>query len=288
MEWYEAILLGLVQGLTEFLPVSSSGHLVIGREMLGVEASGDLAFEVLVHAATVLSTIIVFRTQIRDLLKGFFCGLKGVRVERKDGLLSLVCNDQTDYLLKICVSMIPIFVVGIFFKDYVEGLFGSITGVGIALLVTAVLLFFSDMASGKGTVLTVKSDEPAKEYRNGISYWQALAVGLGQAFAVAPGLSRSGTTISTGLICGVKREVMAQFSFLMVLVPILGEAFLEVVGGGFAESSVGALPLLLGFVSAFLSGLLACKVMIALVKKAKLSWFALYCVLAAASIFIFA
>lgn len=288
MEWYEAILLGLVQGLTEFLPVSSSGHLVIGREVLGVEASEDLAFEVLVHAATVLSTIIVFRKQIRDLLKGFFCGLKGVRVERKDGLLSLVCNDQTDYLLKICVSMIPIFVVGIFFKDYVEGLFGSITGVGIALLVTAVLLFFSDMASGKGTVLTVKSDEPAKEYRNGISYWQALAVGLGQAFAVAPGLSRSGTTISTGLICGVKREVMAQFSFLMVLVPILGEAFLEVVGGGFAESSVGALPLLLGFVSAFLSGLLACKVMIALVKKAKLSWFALYCVLAAASIFIFA
>ena len=288
MEWYEAILLGLVQGLTEFLPVSSSGHLVIGREVLGVEASEDLAFEVLVHAATVLSTIIVFRKQIWDLLKGFFCGLKGVRVERKDGLLSLVCNDQTDYLLKICVSMIPIFVVGIFFKDYVEGLFGSITGVGIALLVTAVLLFFSDMASGKGTVLTVKSDEPAKEYRNGISYWQALAVGLGQAFAVAPGLSRSGTTISTGLICGVKREVMAQFSFLMVLVPILGEAFLEIVGGGFAESSVGALPLLLGFVSAFLSGLLACKVMIALVKKAKLSWFALYCVLAAASIFIFA
>ena len=288
MEWYEAILLGLVQGLTEFLPVSSSGHLVIGREVLGVEASEDLAFEVLVHAATVLSTIIVFRKQIWDLLKGFFCGLKGVRVERKDGLLSLVCNDQTDYLLKICVSMIPIFVVGIFFKDYVEGLFGSITGVGIALLVTAVLLFFSDMASGKGTVLTVKSDEPEKEYRNGISYWQAFAVGLGQAFAVVPGLSRSGTTISTGLICGVRRDVMAQFSFLMVLVPILGEAFLEVVGGGFAESSVGALPLLLGFVSAFLSGLLACKVMIALVKKAKLSWFALYCVLAAASIFIFA
>ena len=288
MEWYEAILLGLVQGLTEFLPVSSSGHLVIGREVLGVEASEDLAFEVIVHAATVLSTIIVFRKQIWNLLKGFFCGLSGVRVERKGGSLSLECNDQTDYLLKICVSMIPIFVVGFFFKDYVEGLFGSITGVGVALLVTAVLLFFSDMASGKGTVLTLKSDEPAKEYRNGISYWQALAVGLGQAFAVAPGLSRSGTTISTGLICGVKREVMAQFSFLMVLVPILGEAFLEIVGGGFAESSVGILPLLLGFASAFLSGLLACKIMIALVKKAKLSWFALYCVLAAASIFIFA
>jgi len=288
MEWYEAILLGLVQGLTEFLPVSSSGHLVIGREVLGVEASEDLAFEVLVHAATVLSTIVVFRKQIWGLLKGFLCGLRGLKVERVNGSLSLTCNDQTDYILKICVSMIPIFIVGVFFKDYVESLFGSITGVGVALLVTAVLLFFSDMASGKGVALKTKSDQPAKEYRNGISYWQALAVGLGQAFAVAPGLSRSGTTISTGLICGVKREVMAQFSFLMVLVPILGEAFLEILGGGFAESSIGALPLLLGFLSAFVSGLLACKVMIALVKKAKLSWFALYCVIAALSIFIFA
>lgn len=288
MEWFEAILLGLVQGLTEFLPVSSSGHLVIGREVLGVEASDDLAFEVIVHAATVLSTIVVFRKQIWDLLRGFFCGLKGLKVERRGGSVALVCNDQTDYLLKICVSMIPIFIVGMFFKDHVESLFGSITGVGIALLVTAVLLFFSDLASGKGLALASKSGQPEKAYRNGISYWQALAVGIGQAFAVAPGLSRSGTTISTGLICGVKREVMAQFSFLMVLVPILGEAFLEVVGGGFAESSIGALPLFLGFVSAFLSGLLACKVMIALVKKAKLRWFALYCALAAASIFIFA
>lgn len=288
MEWFEAILLGLVQGLTEFLPVSSSGHLVIGREVLGVEASDDLAFEVIVHAATVLSTIVVFRKQIWDLLRGFFCGLKGLKVERRGGSVALVCNDQTDYLLKICISMIPIFIVGMFFKDHVESLFGSITGVGIALLVTALLLFFSDLASGKGLALASKSGQPEKAYRNGISYWQALAVGIGQAFAVAPGLSRSGTTISTGLICGVKREVMAQFSFLMVLVPILGEAFLEVVGGGFAESSIGALPLLLGFVSAFLSGLLACKVMIALVKKAKLRWFALYCALAAASIFIFA
>ena len=120
MEWYEAILLGLVQGLTEFLPVSSSGHLVIGREVLGVEASEDLAFEVLVHAATVLSTIVVFRKQIWGLLKGFFCGLRGLKVEHVNGSLSLACNDQTDYLLKIGVSMIPIFVVGMFFKDYVE------------------------------------------------------------------------------------------------------------------------------------------------------------------------
>ncbi len=280
MEWFEAILLGLIQGLTEFLPVSSSGHLEIGKVLLGVETSDDLLFTTMVHAATVLSTILVFRKQVWDLLKGFFCGLKGIKVESG----SLVCNDQTDYLLKMVVSMIPVFVVGVFFKDAVESLFGSITVVGVALIMTALLLFFSDYASRPGR----KSIFPANNYRNGISYWQALAVGLGQAFAVIPGLSRSGTTISTGLICGVKRDSMAQFSFLMVLVPILGETFLEIVGGEFGASTVGVLPLVLGFVSAFLSGLFACKVMIALVKKARLSWFALYCLLVAASIFIFA
>lgn len=269
MEWYEGIILGLIQGLTEFLPVSSSGHLVIGRELLGVEASEDLVFEVLVHAATVLSTIVVFRKQIWGLLKGFF---------------KFKYNDETDYLLKIAVSMIPVFIVGVFFKDFVEGLFGSLTAVGYALLVTALLLAFSDLASKPGKAPLLPA---GKEYRNGISYWQAFVVGLGQAIAVAPGLSRSGTTISTGLICGVKRDVMAQFSFLMVLVPILGEAFLDVVGGDFTASSVGALPLVLGFISAFVSGLFACKVMIALVKKAKLSWFALYCAVVALCIFIF-
>ena len=280
MEWFEAVLLGLIQGLTEFLPVSSSGHLEIGKVLLDVETTDDLLFTTMVHAATVLSTIVVFRKQIWDLLKGFFCGLKGFRVEK--GVL--VCNDQTDYLLKMVVSMIPVFVVGVFFKDQVESLFGSITVVGVELVMTALLLFFSDYASRPGH----KSIFPENTYRNGISYWQALAVGLGQAFAVIPGLSRSGTTISTGLICGVKREVMAQFSFLMVLVPILGETFLEIVGGEFGASSVGTLPLVLGFLSAFVSGLFACKVMIALVKRARLSWFALYCLLAAAAIFIFA
>ncbi len=285
MEWFEAVLLGLIQGLTEFLPVSSSGHLEIGKALLGVETTDDLLFTTMVHAATVLSTIVLFRKQIWDLLKGFFCGLKGLKVEKgADGSRTLVCNDQTDYLLKMVVSMIPVFIVGIFFKDYVESLFGSIYVVGFALIVTAMLLFFSDYASRPGR----KSIFPENNYRNGISYWQAFAVGLGQAFAVTPGISRSGTTISTGLICGVRRDVMAQFSFLMVLVPILGETFLEVVGGEFGASSVGALSLLLGFVSAFLSGLFACKVMIALVKKAKLSWFALYCLLASACIFIFA
>ena len=285
MEWFEAVILGLIQGLTEFLPVSSSGHLEIGKHLLGVETSDDLLFTTMVHAATVLSTIVVFRAQIWNLLKGFFCGLKSIKVEKSsEGGIALVCNDQTDYLMKIAVSMIPVFVVGVFLKEQVENLFGSIIVVGFALVITAVLLFFSDYASRPGR----KSIFPENTYRNGISYWQALAVGLGQAFAVIPGLSRSGTTISTGLICGVRREVMAQFSFLMVLVPILGESFLEVVSGDFASSSVGALPLVLGFVSAFISGLLACKIMIALVKKAKLSWFALYCLIAAAAIFIFA
>ena len=285
MEWFEAVLLGLIQGLTEFLPISSSGHLEIGKALLGIETKDDLLFTTMVHAATVLSTIVVFRRQIWNLLKGFFCGLKEWKLEKDEsGKTYLVCNDQTDYLLKIVLSMLPVMVVGLFFKDSVEALFGSIHVVGGALLVTAVLLFFSDYASRPGR----KSIFPANEYRNGISYWQAFAVGFGQAFAVVPGLSRSGTTISTGLICGVKREVMAQFSFLMVLVPILGETFLEVVGGEFGASSVGALALALGFVSAFLSGLFACKVMIALVKKAKLGWFALYCLIAAVCIFIFA
>ena len=285
MAWFEAILLGLIQGLTEFLPVSSSGHLEIGKELLGVETSDDLLFTTMVHAATVLSTIVVFRNQIWDLLKGFFTGLKDWKIV-KDGKGGkyLSCNDQTDYLLKIALSMIPVMIVGLFFKDQVESLFGSIHVVGVALIVTALLLFFSDYASRPGG----KSIFPANEHRNGISYWQAFAVGLGQAFAVVPGLSRSGTTISTGLICGVRREVMAQFSFLMVLIPILGETFLEVVGGEFGASSVGVLALVLGFVSAFLSGVFACKVMIALVKKAKLSWFALYCLIAAVCIFIFA
>lgn len=267
MEWFEAIILGLVQGLTEFLPVSSSGHLVICREILGVEESGDLVFEVAVHAATVLSTIVVFRHQIWSLLKGLF---------------RFRYNDETDYILKICVSMIPVFIIGVFFKSFVEGLFASLFVVGVALLMTALLLFLSDRASNPR-----REKLTANNYRNGISYWQALAVGIGQAFAVIPGLSRSGTTISVGLICGVRRDVMAQFSFLMVLVPILGEAFLQLVGGEFTGSTLGVLPVLLGFVSAFLSGLFACKVMIAIVKKAKLTWFALYCAIVSLLIFIF-
>lgn len=290
MEWFEAILLGLLQGLTEFLPVSSSGHLQIGKELLGIDTSGDLVFEVVVHAATVLSTIVVFRKQIWELLKSLFV---------KDGLFRSIAhpskfNDGTDYVLKILLSMIPVFIVGMFFKDAVEGLFGSsIHVVAGALLATAALLLLSDNAGKifgrccrrcKCAEADAVSD---KGRRNGISYWQAFVVGLGQAIAVIPGLSRSGTTIATGLLCGVKRDVVAQFSFLMVLIPILGEAFLEIVGGDMASSTVGALPLVLGFISAFVAGLFACKVMIALVKKTKLGWFALYCAVVAVLIFIF-
>ena len=268
MNWLQALILGLVQGLTEFLPVSSSGHLTIGREILGVEAAEDLVFEVTVHVATVLATIIVFRKEIWKLLCGLF---------------KFKYNDETDYILKICVSMIPVFVVGMFFKDKVESLFSSLLVVGLALVVTAMLLLFSDIVSYRRKSAAALSDK----YRNGIGWWQAFVVGIGQAFAVIPGLSRSGTTISTGLLCGVRREAVAQFSFLMVLVPILGEAFLDVVGGDMAASSVGMLPLLVGFLAAFVSGLFACKVMIALVKKARLRWFALYCALVGLAVIIY-
>ena len=268
MNWLQALILGLVQGLTEFLPVSSSGHLTIGREILGVETAEDLVFEVTVHVATVLATIIVFRKEIWKLLCGLF---------------KFKYNDETDYILKICVSMIPVFVVGMFFKDKVESLFSSLLVVGLALIVTAMLLLFSDIVSYRRKSAAALSDK----YRNGIGWWQAFVVGIGQAFAVIPGLSRSGTTISTGLLCGVRREAVAQFSFLMVLVPILGEAFLDVVGGDMAASSVGMLPLLVGFLAAFVSGLFACKVMIALVKKARLRWFALYCALVGLAVIIY-
>jgi undecaprenyl-diphosphatase len=293
MSWLQALLLGLVQGLTEFLPVSSSGHLMIVRELLGVDSEGFLDFTVTVHLATVLSTIIVFWKPICKLLAGLF---------------KFKYNDETDYIFKLIVSMIPVALVGFLFKDKVEALFGdSLTTVAVCLIITAVLLFLSDIF-GNGSVreripkvpATAVDDsvavgepvEPAEGARNGINFWQAFVVGIGQALAVAPGLSRSGTTIATGLLCGVKRSVMAQFSFLMVLVPILGEQFLDIMKVVSGEASLGGglgpLCLAVGFVSAFLAGLFACKAMVALVRKAKLGWFALYCAIVAVLIFIIA
>lgn len=275
MNEIEAIVLGLIQGLTEFLPVSSSGHLTIFKAIFGIE-TGNLSFEVAVHAATVLSTIVALRKQIWRLIEGFF---------------NFKMNPQKEYIFKIGVSMIPVFVVGIFFKDYVESIFGSgLLIVGIMLLVTATLLSLSEILTKKQQFLGVKQNLYSEEEANTegcsisdsgkfLGYKEAFIMGLAQAVAVLPGLSRSGSTISTGLMLGVKKAAVAQFSFLMVLIPILGEAFLELIGGDFsgAESGIATLPLILGFITAFLSGLFACTLMINLVKKAKLWGFAIYC-----------
>ena len=272
MEWWQAILLGIVQGLTEFLPVSSSGHLMIFKELLGVDAEGFLDFTVTVHFATVLATIVVFWGAIWQLLKGLF---------------QFKYNDETDYICKILVSLIPVMIVGFFFKDQVNALFsGSLKQVAVGLCITAALLVLSDQIGKR-----IRAPK-AKDTRNGISYGQAAIVGVAQAFAVVPGVSRSGSTIATGLLSGVKRDVMAQFSFLMVLIPIIGEQSLDLLkvatGHEAFGGTVGATALMLGFAAAFVAGFFACKVMIAVVRKAKLTWFALYCLLIAILIFILA
>jgi len=257
MSAIEAFILGLVQGLTEFLPVSSSGHLTIAKSLFGIETA-DLSFEVAVHAATVLATIVVFRKEILQLICGLF---------------KFKYNEETKYICMICVSMIPVFIIGMFFKDRVEAIFGEgLLVVGICLIVTAFLLFLSEFK---------KKAQSADVSERPMTYKTAIFMGLAQAVAVLPGLSRSGSTIATGLLCGTGKEQVAKFSFLMVLVPILGEAFLDIIGGEMATSTVGIPALAIGFASAFISGLFACKVMIAIVKKAKLKWFALYCLLAA-------
>lgn len=253
MDIIDALILGIVQGLTEFLPVSSSGHLVLGKELLGVEAVDNVTFEVVVHAATVFATITVFYKYIWNIIKGS---------------LTFKYNAQSQYLLKIGVSMFPVLIVGLFFKDEVEALFGEGSlMVGCMLLVTSLLLF-----------LTTR----VKDGDRDISYRDAFIIGLAQAFAVLPGISRSGSTISTGLLLGNRRSEIAQFSFLMVLVPILGQAFLEMVGGEFspAASGIPTASLLVGFLAAYISGLLACRAMIELVKRGGLKWFALYCFVA--------
>ncbi|MDR0982789.1 MAG: undecaprenyl-diphosphate phosphatase [Culturomica sp.] len=251
MTWLEALLLGLVQGLTEFLPVSSSGHLQIFKELLGVEITRNLTFEIIVHAATVCSTIVVLNKEIWALLKGFF---------------KFQMNDETIYLLKIFISMIPVMIVGLLFKDYVEALFGEgLTVVGFCLLLTACLLAFAYYAKPRN--------------KDKISWRDAFIIGISQAIAVLPGLSRSGTTIATGILLGNKKANVAKFSFLMVLIPILGEAFLETlkVSSETSVESTSFLVLFVGFTAAFISGLFACKWMINLVAKGKLIWFAVYC-----------
>ena len=255
MSWLEALILGIVQGLTEFLPVSSSGHLEIGQALFGTSGEENLTFAIIVHAATVLSTLVILWHEVAQLFKGTFTTLQW--------------NAEKDYVAKILVSMIPVFVVGMFFKDQVEAFFGNgLLLVGICLLITALLLALSEWLQ--------------KHYQGAgheVTYKDAIIIGLAQACAVLPGLSRSGTTIATGLLCGVKKESVAQFSFLMVLIPILGEAFLDMLKlfKGELASDLGIVPAIVGFVAAFATGCFACRFMIEIVRRQRLVWFALYC-----------
>lgn len=257
MEWFEALILGLIQGLTEYLPVSSSGHLAIASALFDLDdGKGILTFTIAVHAATVLSTIVILWSEIEWLFKGLF---------------KFQWNDETKYVTNIIVSMIPIGIVGVFFKDEVEAIFGEgLVIVGIMLFVTGALLAFSYYA------------KPRQKEK--ISMRDAFIIGVSQACAIFPGLSRSGTTIATGLLLGNKKENMAQFSFLMVLVPILGETFLDLLKGDFAaaESGIPTISLVVGFLAAFISGCFACKWMINIVKKGKLIYFAIYCAIVGA------
>jgi undecaprenyl-diphosphatase len=253
MDAIQAIILGLVQGLTEFLPVSSSGHLQLAKELLNVaEVHENLTFDLTLHAATVLSTIVVLWREIWRLLKGAFVFSGGV-------------NEEQSYLLKIIISMIPIGIVGFCFKDFVDGISSNMWVVGAMLLTTAALLAFAYYA------------KPRQKTK--ISYRDAAIIGVAQAFATMPGLSRSGSTIATGLLLGNKKDSVAQFSFLMVLPPILGNALLDILKGDFG-GGVELLPLIAGFVTAFVTGCLACKFMIEIVKRGKLIWFAAYCAVA--------
>ena len=255
MNWLQALILGIVQGLTEFLPVSSSGHLEIGQALLGTSGEENLTFAILVHVATVLSTLVILWREVAKLFQGTFSTFRW--------------NAEKDYVAKILVSMIPVFVVGMFFKEQVEAFFGNgLLLVGICLLITALLLALSEW-------LQKKRQGAGHE----VTYRDAIIIGLAQACAVLPGLSRSGSTIATGLLCGVKKESVAQFSFLMVLIPILGEALLDTLDllQGELNSELGVVPAVVGFLAAFATGCFACRFMIEIVRRQRLIWFALYC-----------
>lgn len=263
MDWLQALILGLAQGLTEYLPVSSSGHLELGKALLGPQAeAGGLTFDIVVHVATVLSTLVVLWHEVSWLIAGLAHGRR----------------DELRYTLNIVISMIPVGIVGLFFKDKIEALYAGevVAVVGCCLLVTAALLALTHFCHPK-----------AKER---ISPLHAFIIGVAQAVAVLPGLSRSGSTIATGLLLGNAKERLAQFSFLMVIPPILGEALLDFkhivapsadyLATHAMQTPVPPLSLAVGFVAAFLSGCLACKWMIALVKNCRLIYFAIYCAVA--------
>ena len=262
MSILEAIILGIVQGITEFLPVSSSGHLQIAKEALGVAMDDNLTFDVMLHVATVMSTVVVLWPEVRKLFAGVF---------------RFRYNPETSYFFKILLSMIPVGIVGFAFRDQLNAMLASpeiLVIVGSMLLLTALLLTFATYAKPR--------------QKSNISYRDALIIGVAQACAAMPGLSRSGSTIATGLLLGNKKEIVAQFSFLMVIIPILGEAFLDVLRGDFSSGlGIGAWPLVAGFTASFIVGCLACRFMIEMVKKSKLVWFALYCAIAGLGSIIF-
>ena len=257
MDWIQALILGIIQGLTEYLPVSSSGHLEIGNALLGVEIEENLSFDVMLHVATVLSTLVVLWGEVDWIVRGLF------RFEM---------NAETRYFLNIVVSMVPVGIVGVLFKDQIETFFtGNLLLVGCCMMVTAALLIFTFFAKPR-----------QKEH---ISWRDALIIGIAQAISVLPGISRSGSTIATGILLGNKKEKLAQFSFLMVIPPILGQALLslkDVATGDAVFGGVGIIPMAVGFVAAFVSGCLACQWMINIVKKGKLIYFGIYCAIVGA------
>ena len=277
MDWLQALILGVVQGLAEYLPISSSGHLEIFNKLLGMDLSGadSLDFDLTLHVATVLSTIVVLWREFFPLCKSFFTAKN---------------DDNTRYVLKIILSCVPVAIVGFCFKDYIEGFFGgNLLVVGVCLIITAFLLSF--------TYFFRTSPMASKDYKpRDITWLDAFVIGISQAFAVLPGLSRSGTTIATGILIGDKKQKVAQFSFFMVIIPILGEALLDIKDmlkpaaetmATQAQTSVGFLPLLIGFIASFVVGCLACKWMLDIVKKGKLIWFAVYCVIVGALCILF-
>lgn len=251
MSWIEALILGLIQGLTEFLPVSSSGHLEIAKSIFGVNPESSFYFTVAVHGATVLSTIVVFWKEIVSLFGGLF---------------RFQMNDETSYILKLLISMVPVGFIGLLFKDKVEALFnGNLVFVGLMLLVTATFLTIAHFI---------------KKRDRSIGYLDALIIGLAQAVAVIPGISRSGATIATGLMIGNRKDEIARFSFLMVLIPVIGANLMEIVSAEGGGTGNGTFTIIIGAVAAFISGYLACRWMIGIVRKSKLIGFAIYCAVA--------
>lgn len=262
MDIIEALILGIIQGLTEFLPVSSSGHIELGAVLLNVQSKDNLLFSIIVHGATALSTIVVFRKTIIQIIAELF---------------EFKWNESTQFITKIIISMVPVGIAGVFFEKQIESFFGgNVTFVASMLLITGVLLS-----------ITYFANNPKKE----VNYWKALIIGLAQAIAILPGISRSGATISTAILLGVDKEKATKFSFLMVLPPILGVMLLkvkELVEQPELASNISLPVLSVGFIAAFISGIIACSWMINIVKKGKLIYFAIYCIIVGLSVIIFA